>query len=150
MKLHHTETVAAPREQIWAAFMDLKRVGRCFPGAEVTEVDGDDFVGNVKAKIGPFGLAFNGTGTLTVADEAAGHARIESTGSESHGFGKADIVIDLHLLEPDAAAAADGMQTRMELVTELTVHGLPTRLGNGLAQRISGPLVGSFLRCMAR
>ena len=81
--------------------MDLTRVGRCFPGAAVTEVDGDDFVGNIRAKIGFFGVTFNGTGTMTAADRSGDvwHARIESTGSESHGLGKADIVIDLHLSE---------------------------------------------------
>lgn len=151
MKLHHSETVTTPREQVWEAFMDLTRVGDCFPGAAVTEVDGDDFVGNIRAKIGFFGLTFNGTGTMTVADRSGDvwHARIESTGSESHGLGKADIAIDLHVSEVPGDGPREAAGSRMDLETELTVHGLPTRLGNGLAQRISGPLVGKFLRCRA-
>ena len=151
MKLHHSETVTAPRDQVWEAFMDLKRVGSCFPGAAVTEVDGNEFVGNVRAKIGFLGVTFKGTGTLTDADQSADvwHARIASTGSESHGLGKADIIIDLHLHELPGTSAKAAPLTRMDLTTELAVHGLPTRLGNGLAQRISGPLVSRFLRCMA-
>lgn len=151
VKLHHSETVTTPRDQVWEAFMDLTRVGSCFPGAAVTEVDGDDFVGNIRAKIGFLGVTFNGTGTMTAADRSGEvwHARIESTGSESHGLGKADIVIDLHLSELPGDGPRDATLTQMALDTELTVHGLPTRLGNGLAQRISGPLVGKFLRCMA-
>ena len=44
-------------------------VGRCFPGATVTEVDGDDFVGNIRSRLGPLTVWFDGNGTLTERDE---------------------------------------------------------------------------------
>lgn len=142
MQLHHTETVSTPKDHVWAAFMDLHRVGSCFPGGQVTHVDGDDFVGQVKVKAGPLKLTFHGEGTLEVKDEAAGHARIRSHGTQRFGVGKAQITIDLWLREDDS------QRTVMELTTELVLKGLPTRIGASLAQAVSRPLVGRFLRCM--
>ena len=62
MKLTHQHDVDASVDHMWRAFTDLKRVGRCFPGAHVSEVTGDDFVGALKVKLGPFVLTYDGVG----------------------------------------------------------------------------------------
>ena len=51
----------------------------------------------------------------------------------------------LVLTEVDVSGRAG---TRMDLTTDLEVRGLPTRLGERLAQAVSGPLVQQFLTCM--
>lgn len=145
MELVHHETVEASREHVWAAFMDLKRIGRCFPGAEVTTVHGDDFTGKITVKVGPLSLTFLGEGTLEIKDKKDWHARIASTGQESHGIGKADIAIDIYLSEPAAGTGTD-----VDIRTDLNVHGLPRWIGGSIAQRVASPLVRSFVRCMAR
>ena len=61
------------------------------PGATVTEVDGDDFVGNIRSRLGPLTVWFDGQGTLTERREDGHRARIEATGHERHGLGKATI-----------------------------------------------------------
>lgn len=145
MRLTHSETVATPIETVWDHFMDLRRVGRCFPGAEVTDVRGNEFDGTMKAGIGLITLSFAGHGKLTVADEKNHHAVIRSEGSDKRGLAKATIDIDLVLTEVDVSGRAG---TRMDLTTDLEVRGLPTRLGERLAQAVSGPLVHQFLTCM--
>ena len=145
MRLTHSETVATPIDTVWDHFMDLRRVGRCFPGAEVTDVRGNEFDGTMKAGIGLITLCFAGHGKLTVADEENHHAVIRSEGSDKRGLAKATIDIDLVLTEVDVSGRAG---TRMDLTTDLEVRGLPTRLGERLAQAVSGPLVQQFLTCM--
>lgn len=143
MQLRHHHEVDASVDHLWAAFTDLRRVGRCFPGAQVTEVTGDDFVGALKVKLGPVTLTYDGDGTLTQADESARHAQIRAKGAERHGFGKADIVIDLDLSE------VEGGRTGVDLTTSLDVRGAPTNLGGGIAQRASDPLIERFVHCLA-
>ena len=145
MRLTHSETVATPIDTVWDHFMDLRRVGRCFPGAEVTDVRGNEFDGTMKAGIGLITLSFAGHGKLAVADEENHHAVIRSEGSDKRGLAKATIDIDLVLTEVDVSGRAG---TRMDLTTDLEVRGLPTRLGERLAQAVSGPLVQQFLTCM--
>ncbi|NUR81285.1 MAG: carbon monoxide dehydrogenase, partial [Dermatophilaceae bacterium] len=43
MELTHSFTVPTSVDEAWALFMDLERVGGCFPGATVTEVTDDGF-----------------------------------------------------------------------------------------------------------
>lgn len=141
MRLVHAQDVPAPVDEVWAAFTDLRRVGRCFPGAKVTEVSGDDFVGVIKVRLGPVTMTYDGTGTMTEADEARHRAVVTASGQERHGFGKADITITVDL-------RAQGSGTHVDVQTDLDVRGAPTNLGGGLAQRVSDPLVGSFITCM--
>lgn len=141
MELHHTETTPTPIDTVWASFMDLHRVGSCFPGATVTDVRGDEFDGRVGVRVGPLKIAFVGGGRLAVKDEARRHAVIESWGEQKRGLGKAEMRIDLRLTEIDEG-------TRMDLVSDLQIRGLPSSLGQSVAEAVSGPLVRRFLRCM--
>lgn len=143
MQLRHQHSVDASVEHMWSAFTDLYRVGACFPGAQVTKVDGTDFVGALKVAVGPLTLTYDGEGTLKTADESARHAVIVAKGSERHGLGKADITIDLRLTEISAR------RTQVDLKTGIEVRGLPTSLGGGLGQRVSDPLIAAFVHCLA-
>lgn len=144
MRLAHEQDVDAPAEAVWAHFMDLRRIGHCFPGAEVTQVDGDDFVGEIRAKLGPLSMYFDGTGSLSERDEDAGHARLTANGHERHGLGRATIDITL-ALQP----LGDGDRSRVRLSTDLVFLGFPMDFGTGLVQRASDPLIERFLTCMA-
>lgn len=143
MKLTHHHDVDATLDHMWTAFTDLKRVGRCFPGAHVSEVTGDDFVGALKVKLGPFVLTYDGVGSMTKRDEDAHVAQVKATGKERHGFGKADITIDV------ALTAIGERRTRVEITTTLDVKGAPTNLGGGIGQRASDPLIEHFVHCLA-
>ena len=63
MDLEHDFTVPMPVEEAWAAFNDLELIAPCFPGAVITSVDGDDFTGTAKIKLGPIALMYAGKGT---------------------------------------------------------------------------------------
>ena len=65
----------------------------CFPGATVTEVDGDDFKGTCKVKLGPIALVYSGSGTFVEKDEAAHRVVIEAKGKDKRGNGTAGATV---------------------------------------------------------
>ena len=71
MDLEHVFSVPMRVGEAWAAFNDLERIAPCFPGAVITSVDGDDFTGTAKIKLGPIALMYTGKGTWVERDAAA-------------------------------------------------------------------------------
>ena len=79
MELSNEIEVNAPIEEVWNAFNTPERIAPCLPGAELQEVEGDNFKGAVKIKVGPItaqykdgptvpsgrGLPGNAPGTMT-------------------------------------------------------------------------------------
>ncbi|MCE1179331.1 MAG: SRPBCC family protein [Micrococcales bacterium] len=142
MELTHSFTVPAPIEQAWATFMDLEQVGSCFPGATVTEVDGDSFKGTVKVKLGPIALMYAGSGTFVEKDESAHRAVIEAKGKDKRGNGTAGATASIQLTEEGPG------QTRADVRTELHVTGKPAQFGRGVMQDVSDKLLGQFIDCV--
>ena len=82
--------VHATPDAVWAALADPRRVAACVPGAEITEVDGEQIVGTVRMAMGPIKAAFSGRGTLTRNDATregsiTGQSRDAGSGSLAHG-----------------------------------------------------------------
>ena len=78
MELNHTFTVPASLADTWQTFEDIDSVAGCFPGATVTEIDGDDFKGTCKVKLGPIALVYTGTGH--VPREGRGRPQVRHRG----------------------------------------------------------------------
>ena len=89
MRLDHEFTVPVPAAQAWPVLLDVDRIAPCMPGATVTKVDGDDFEGTVKVKVGPITVTYGGTASFLEKDEAQRIAVIEARGKETRGSGTA-------------------------------------------------------------
>ena len=94
MELRHEFTVPATLEETWDAFNDIESVAECFPGATVSSVEGDSFVGICKVKLGPISLVYNGSGTFVEKDESARRMVIDAKGNvlEQIGWHKAGVI----------------------------------------------------------
>ncbi|WP_299447439.1 SRPBCC family protein [uncultured Phycicoccus sp.] len=141
MELTHDFTVPADVDTTWQTFMDLERVGSCFPGATVTEATGESFSGTVKVKLGPIALQYSGSGTFVEKDDAAHQAVIEAKGKDKRGNGTAGATVRIRL-EPA------GTGTAVNVVTDLTVTGKPAQFGRGVMQDVSDKLLGQFVSCI--
>ena len=51
MELKNEFRVGVPIEQAWATLTDLEYIAPCMPGAKLTEIDGEEFKGQVKIKV---------------------------------------------------------------------------------------------------
>jgi len=141
MELTHDFTVPAPIDTTWATFMDLHRVGSCFPGAVVTDASDDGFAGTVKVKFGPIALQYAGAGTFLERDDQAYRAVIEAKGKDKRGNGTAGATVTIQL-------APSGEGTRVDVTTDLSVTGKPAQFGRGVMQDVSDKLLGQFVACI--
>ncbi len=141
MELTHDFTVPATVDEAWATFMDLERVGSCFPGATVTSVDESGFAGTVKVKLGPIALQYAGTGQFLERDDAAHRAVIEAKGKDKRGNGTAGATVTVQL-------APSGEGTRIDVTTDLSVTGKPAQFGRGVMQDVSDKLLQQFVACI--
>jgi carbon monoxide dehydrogenase subunit G len=142
MDLSHRFVVPASVETTWAAFNDLERIAPCFPGATITSVEGDDFSGSVKVKLGPIAMLYNGSGTFVERDESQHRAVIKATGKDKRGNGTAGVTVVAHMLP-------EGEGTTVELTSDLSITGKPAQFGRGVMQDVSDKLLGQFVDCIA-
>jgi len=142
MDLTHRFVVPASIDTTWAAFNDLERVAPCFPGATVTSVEGDEFAGSVKVKLGPISMLYNGSGTFVERDETRHRAVIRATGKDKRGNGTAGVTVVANMM-------SEGEGTAVELTSDLTITGKPAQFGRGVMQDVSDRLLGQFVDCIA-
>ena len=73
MQLKNEFTVAAGIDETWKLLTDLERIMPCMPGASLEGREGEDYLGNVKIKVGPIAAHFRGAARLR--RHRAGHHR---------------------------------------------------------------------------
>ena len=141
MELEHHFIVPASVEVTWAAFNNPEQVAPCFPGATLISVDGDQFTGSARIKLGPIALQYNGVGTYVERDASAYRAVIEAKGKDKRGNGTANATVTAQL-------TADGEGTVVHVTTDLAVTGKPAQFGRGVMQDVSDKLLGQFVACL--
>ncbi|RYP83536.1 carbon monoxide dehydrogenase [Nocardioides guangzhouensis] len=141
MDLTHSFTVPLSVDESWEHFNDIASVAECFPGAQVTSVDGDTFQGSCKVKLGPIALVYNGSGTFVEKDAAAHRFVVDAKGKDKRGNGTAGAHVTLAMTEVDEG-------TSIEVTTELAITGKPAQFGRGVMQDVSDKLLGQFVACL--
>ena len=142
MQLEHSFTVPAGIDEAWRVLLDIERIAPCMPGAAIDSVDGDDFTGTVKVKLGPIGLTYKGKASFVEKDEAAHRAVIDARGRDARGNGTAAAKITANLAE-------SGTGTQVTVVTELDITGKPAQFGRGVMVDVGNKLIGQFADCLA-
>lgn len=143
MDLEHTFSVPIGIDAAWVAFNDLEGIAPCFPGAVITSVDGDDFTGTAKVKLGPVALQYSGKGQWLSRDQSAFRAVIEAVGKDKRGNGTASATITAHL-ESDGPT-----QTTVVVNTDLRITGRPAQFGRGVIQDVGSKILDQFAACLS-
>ncbi len=142
MKLENRFTVPVPVDEAWRVLLDVERIAPCMPGATLTSVDGDEFEGKVKVKVGPINLTYGGKARFVSKDDATHVAVIDGSGKETRGTGTAKALITCRLID-------QGDTTDVEVDTDLNVTGKPAQFGRGVLADVSGKLVDQFAACLS-
>ncbi|MFC0532773.1 SRPBCC family protein [Phytohabitans kaempferiae] len=138
MRLDNEFVVPRPVDEAWAVLTDLERIAPCMPGAKLTGVEGDDYHGTVKVKVGPVVAQYAGVARFRERDPERHHAVLEATGKQSGGAGRASAVVTADL-------TGEGDSTRVTVVTDLTVAGPLAQFGRGAIAQVSGRLLDQFV-----
>jgi len=133
--------VGVPVEQAWEVLTDVERIAPCMPGAQLQEIEGDEYRGIVKVKVGPITAQYKGVARFVEKDEAAHRAVLRAEGRETRGQGNANATITAQL-DPDG----DG--TKIAVVTDLTITGRVAQFGRGVLADVSTKLLGQFADCL--
>ena len=137
MELVNEFRVPVSIDKAWEVLTDVQRIAPCIPGAELLSVDGDDFTGKVKVKVGPISVAYQGNGTFLEKDGTAHRAVIKGTAKETRGQGNAAAIITCELKD-------SGDATACVITTDLTISGKAAQFGRGVLADVSGKLIGQF------
>jgi len=142
VELTHQFEVPASVEETWATFNDLAGIAPCFPGATLNSVDGDEFTGSVKVKLGPISMLYTGSGQFVEREESAHRAVIEAKGKDKRGNGTANASVVATMTPAESG-------TSVEVSTDLTITGKPAQFGRGVIQDVSDKLLDQFVECVA-
>lgn len=138
MHLDHAFTVPTGIEEAWAVLLDAERVAPCMPGATLESVEGDEFHGSVKVKLGPINLTYKGKAAFVDKDDAAHRVVIDARGKDARGSGTAAAVVT-------ATLVADGdASTKVDVHTELDITGKPAQFGRGVMVDVGNKIIGQF------
>src|SRR5258707_513646 len=76
-------------EKAWAVLTDVEKIAPCLPGAQLQEVEGDEYRGIVKVKVGPITAQYKGAATFVEKDDANHRAVLKADGRDTRGAGNA-------------------------------------------------------------
>lgn len=144
MELNHDFRVPVPVADAWRLLTDLERIAPCMPGAQLQEVEGEEFRGIVKVKVGPITAQYKGTARFVERDDEAHRAVLRAEGRDTRGQGNANATITATLVERGAGA------TEVRITTDLTVTGKVAQFGRGVMADVSNKLLGQFVDNLER
>jgi carbon monoxide dehydrogenase subunit G len=133
--------VGVPVEHAWEVLTDVERIAPCMPGAQLQEIEGDEYRGIVKVKVGPITAQYKGAARFVEQDEAGHRAVLRAEGRDTRGQGNANATITAQL-DPDG----DG--TKISVKTDLTITGRVAQFGRGVLADVSTKLLGQFADCL--
>ena len=138
MDLNHEFIVNVPVNDAWVILTDLERIAPCLPGAQLTEVEGDTYRGQVKVKVGPIVAQFKGQASFVSRDDAAHTASLKGEGRDTTGKGMASAIITAQL------TSVTPTSTKCTVVTNLTISGKVAQFGRGALADVSDKLLAQF------
>jgi carbon monoxide dehydrogenase subunit G len=141
MELTNEFRVSVPVERAWAVLTDVERIAPCLPGAELQEIEGDEYRGVVKIKVGPITASYKGKATFQEKDDAGHRAVLLAEGRDTRGAGNAKATIT-------ATLVGEGNSTTVSVVTDLTVTGKVAQFGRGVLADVSAKLLKQFVECL--
>ncbi len=137
MELTNDFVIERGIEETWAILNDLEFIAPCMPGAKLTEIEGDEYRGLVKIKVGPITANYKGKASFIEQDAENHVAKLKAEGRDPRQ-GNANAVVTATLEE----LAAD--QTKVEIHTDLGLSGKIASFGRGAIEDVSKKLLGQF------
>jgi hypothetical protein len=138
MELTNEFRVERPVDEAWKVLTDVERIAPALPGAQLQEIEGDEYRGIVKVKVGPITAQYKGKATFVEKDDTNHRAVLKAEGRDTKGQGNASALITA-TLDPDGAG------TKVKVHTDLTVTGKVAQFGRGIMADVSTKLLNQFV-----
>jgi uncharacterized protein len=139
MELKNDFVVDRPVSETWKILTDLELIAPCLPGAQLQEVEGDEYRGTVSVKVGPISGKYKGKASFVEQDEQNHVARLKAEGRDPRQ-GNASAMITAAMVP----AGPDGHQTKVDLTTDLGLSGKIASFARGNLEDVSRKLLTQF------
>jgi carbon monoxide dehydrogenase subunit G len=135
MKIEGSREIAAPRDKVWATFLDPATLAKAIPGCEqLDEVSPGEYKATMKIGVASIKGTFQGKVRLTDQDPPNRY-RMAVEGSGSPGFVRGDAAMEL--------SDVDG-GTRVSYNADVQVGGLIASVGQRMLGGVSKLLLDQF------
>lgn len=146
MKIENSFRVGLPIASAWATLLDIPSIVPCMPGAELLSIEDErTYRGQVRVKLGPVAVAFQGRARLVEIDEVQHMVRMTASGTEAKGRGSAQAEVVFRL-------SPDGNGTRVNVVSDLSLAGAVAQYGRAqsVIADVSQIMVDTFAQNLGR
>ncbi len=137
MELTNEFVIDRTVDETWRILNDLEFIAPCMPGAQLQEIEGDEYRGIVKIKVGPISAQYKGKASFVEQDEVAKVARLKAEGRDVRQ-GNANAMVTARMEE-----AGEG-QTTVNIHTDLVLSGKLASFGRGAIEDVSKKILGQF------
>ena len=141
MELINQFKVPVPVETAWNVLTDVELIAPCLPGAQLQEIEGDEYRGIVKVKVGPITAQYQGAATFLRQDRDGSTVVLHAEGRDTRGQGNAAADITAQL-------TANGSSTDVLVTTDLKITGKVAQFGRGVLVDVSAKLLDEFVACL--
>ncbi len=137
MELTNEFVIDRSVEETWEILNDLEFIAPCMPGAQLQEIEGDEYRGVVKIKVGPITAQYKGKASFVEQDVENKVAKLKAEGRDPRQ-GNANAMVTARM-EP----AGEG-QTTVNIHTDLGLSGKIAQFGRGAIEDVSKKILGQF------
>ena len=138
MEIASEFTVGAAPAEVYAALLDLERVGPCIPGASVGPAGPDGaHPAEIAVRLGPMRLTYRGTVRVVDHAEAARTATLVADVREVRGQGNAHARMTMSVTEKGPGA-------HVQASTAVELSGRAAQMGAGIVEDVAGRLVADM------
>lgn len=137
MELTNEFVIERPIDETWTILNDLEFIAPCMPGAQLTEIEGDEYRGLVKIKVGPITAQYKGKASFVEQNVADKVARLKAEGRDPRQ-GNANAMVTATMEEASAES------TLVKIHTDLGLSGKIASFGRGAIEDVSKKILGQF------
>ena len=137
MELTNEFVIDRDVEETWRILNDLEFIAPCMPGAQLTEIEGDEYRGLVKIKVGPITANYKGKASFVEQDAENKVARLKAEGRDPRQ-GNANAMVTAEM-QP-----VGDNQTNVKIHTDLGLSGKIASFGRGAIEDVSKKILGQF------
>ena len=142
MQITGTQSIAAPRDQVWSALNDPDILKGCLPGCESVErVTPELFRVVVVSAIGPLRAKFNGNLRLTQARPPESCVMVFEGQGGAVGFGKGQATVELDEV---------GNTTELRYSAQAQVGGKLAQIGSRLIDSVARKMSDDFFEAFRK
>ena len=138
MELTNDFVIDRPVEETWLILNDLEFIAPCMPGAQLTEIEGEEYRGTVKIKVGPISAQYKGKASFVEQDGTNHKAQLKAEGRDPRQ-GNANAMV-YATMEPSGDDA-----TKVTIRTDLKLSGKVASFGRGIIEDVSKNILGQFV-----